>query len=201
MRSHSNAQCISLRLPGNATTPGLATAVAHGGIIYAGAGGRHALEARIACPAAPRTRAMTCQYGEGAVSAKNPTASREIVSRPEMVAGFDTCVSRCLRSHLPFPKSLGESTEERPFRTPSGPLSGCRPMSTGAAPAWDCEQVRRRLRDVATRDDAQQTRPMTASSDLADELRTLNALREEGLLTDDEFDVQKAKLLGCSGPV
>jgi hypothetical protein len=29
---------------------------------------------------------MTCLYGEGAVSPKNPTASREIVSRPGIAA-------------------------------------------------------------------------------------------------------------------
>lgn len=38
--------------------------------------------------------------------------------------------------------------------------------------------------------------PPSASSDVADQLRKLAQLRDEGILTQAEFDAQKAKLLG-----
>ena len=38
--------------------------------------------------------------------------------------------------------------------------------------------------------------PASAVPDLGSELRDLGALRDEGLLTEDEFAAQKAKLLG-----
>lgn len=49
---------------------------------------------------------------------------------------------------------------------------------------------------IAERHRTQAAPVVTASPDLADQLTKLAALRDQGILTEDEFSAQKAKLLG-----
>ncbi len=67
-----------------------------------------------------------------------------------------------------------------------------------------CEECRRKFsKKVGPRPSAASTRTAAASrfplargvKDVADELRELARLRQEGLLTDDEFDSKKKRLL------
>jgi hypothetical protein len=68
-------------------------------------------------------------------------------------------------------------------------------------PKADAERVKGLLDNaVAAAKGGTSTSPPTAASppalDLADQLRKLAELRDQGILTDDEFAAQKAKLLG-----
>src|SRR5262245_10215125 len=65
------------------------------------------------------------------------------------------------------------------------------------APAVDRDQAIARYQSL-TANDFPRTQGASPSPDVADELTKLAALRDRGVLTDAEFEVQKAKLLGAS---
>jgi hypothetical protein len=59
------------------------------------------------------------------------------------------------------------------------------------------ETVRARMGKVATRggDDQPPASPDTSQAGVAEQLRQLASLRDDGILTDDEFQAKKAELL------
>jgi putative oligomerization/nucleic acid binding protein len=65
------------------------------------------------------------------------------------------------------------------------------------APAVDRDEAMAR-HESAMANAFPQTRGASPRPDVADELTKLAALRDRGILTDAEFEVQKAKLLGAS---
>ena len=64
-----------------------------------------------------------------------------------------------------------------------------------AAMAWACKSQVQEVEVVHTYTPAPSPAPVPSSSSLSDELRKLAQLRDDGILSESEFQAQKAKLL------
>lgn len=64
-----------------------------------------------------------------------------------------------------------------------------------AAMAWACKSQVQEVEVVHTYTPAPSSTPVPSSSSLSDELRKLAQLRDDGILSESEFQAQKAKLL------
>jgi hypothetical protein len=78
--------------------------------------------------------------------------------------------------------------------------TGGKSIALQGVPKTDAERVKRLLDEAVAASKGVATGPATTTAapvpDLADQLRKLADLRDHGILTDEEFAGQKAKLLG-----
>lgn len=98
------------------------------------------------------------------------------------------------------PKSAGEAAKVTP--RVGTPAWASDPTARHELRYWDGASWTEHVADagVQSTDSGGEQQPAAVGGpvDVADQLRKLAELRDEGVLTDDEFDAQKARLLGPS---